>query len=89
MHIESEKDFPELRKKFAFWREQFPIFFRDIRNIEDAVEEHIKQYSISLVEYRRTKNKRHLEKAQTEIDAINRMLEITGKMELMAMLSRR
>ena len=41
-----------------------------------------------MVLYRQTKNRSYIEKAQREIDAINRILETVEKLELMAMLSR-
>jgi hypothetical protein len=41
-----------------------------------------------MVNYRQTKSKSWLEKAQQEIDAINKIINTVEKMELMAMLSR-
>jgi hypothetical protein len=41
-----------------------------------------------MVLHRQTKNRSHLEKAQQEIDAINKIIDTVEKMELMAMLSR-
>lgn len=87
MHIESEKDFPELRKQFNLWRKRFPMFTHDVNQIERSIEEHIKNHSIALVKYRQTHSKTYLETAQKEIDSINGILSITSKMELMAMLS--
>ena len=89
MQIESEKDFPELRDRFKKWRKAFPMFIHDVTKIEDIVESHIQKYSIALVHYRQSKNRRYLEKAQTHIDEINRVVATVEKIELMALLSRR
>ncbi len=87
MQIESERDFPELRKQFQNWKKRFPMFTHDVRQIEKIIENHIVNYSKHLVEYRRTHSKTYLEYAQTEINEINRVLQLVGNMELMAMLS--
>ncbi len=87
MEVQSEKDFQELRRQFSVWRKRFPMFIHDVNQIERSIEEHIKNHSIALVKYRQTHSKTHLETAQKEIDSINGILSIAGKMELMAMLS--
>ncbi len=87
MQIESDKDFPELRKQFNVWRKRFPMFTHDVTSIERIVEEHIKKHSQILIQYRQTHSKHHLEKAQEEIAAINRVISTVEKIELMAMLS--
>jgi hypothetical protein len=88
MKIETSQDFAELRKHFSLWRKRFPMFTHDVQRIEKIIDEHIQAHSKIMVLYRQTKNKSYLEKAQKEIDAINRILETVEKMELMAMLSR-
>ena len=88
MQIESDKDFPELRKQFNVWRKRFPMFKHDVKRIETIVEQHIKNHSIALMMHRQTHGKSHLAQAQTEIDAINRVIATVEKIELMAMLSR-
>jgi hypothetical protein len=88
MRIESDTDFKELRKQFSVWKKRFPMFTHDVYQIEDIVEKHIQKYSIALVSYRQSKHKTHLERAQREIDEINRVLALIEKIELMAMLSR-
>jgi hypothetical protein len=88
MEIQSEKDFPKLRDKFAEWRKRFSMFKHDVRRIQDSVESHITAYSKHLVNYRQTKSKRYLENAQVEIDEINRILKTVEKIELMALLSK-
>ncbi len=87
MEIKSEKDFAELRQYMNKLSHRFPMFRHDVAKIEQIIEEHIKQHSISLVHYRQTRSKSHLERAQKEIDDINRVLSTVGKLELMAMLS--
>ena len=87
MEISSHEDFPLLREKFSSWRKRFPLFKHNVKQIEDAVEKHITQYSQYLVQYRQTKSKAYLEKAQHEIDEINRVVTLVEKIELMAMLS--
>ena len=87
MQIESEKDFPELRKQFIIWRKRFPMFSHDVHQIENIIEKHIQNYSIALVHYRQRHSTSYLEIAQKEIDEINRVLSTVGKLELMAMLS--
>lgn len=89
LHIENEKDFPKLRTKIQSWKRRFPMFKHDVDHIEKAIELHIQNYSICLVHFRQSKKKGHLEKAQKEIDAINDLISITSKMELMALLSQR
>jgi hypothetical protein len=85
--IESDKDYPELRKQFSIWRKRFPMFHHDVNRIENIIEVHIQNHSIALVFYRQSKKKKFLEDAQREIDSINRVLETVEKLELMAMLS--
>jgi hypothetical protein len=87
MEIKSEKDFDELRQYMNTLSRRFPMFRHDVAQIEKITEEHIKNHSIALVYYRQTRRKIHLENAQKEIDGINRVLSIVGKLELMAILS--
>jgi len=86
MQIESDKDFPTLRKQFDIWRKRFPMFKHDVNHIERMIENHIQNYSIAMVHFRQTKSKTYLEKSQTEIDNINRILSTVNKLELMAIL---
>ena len=88
MQVESEKDFRAVREQFDIWRRRFPMFQRDVNHIEKTIERHIQEHSKILVLYRQTKNKSYLEKAQQEIDEINRVLNTVEKIELMAMLSK-
>jgi len=88
MKIETSQDFAELRGQFSVWRKRFPMFIHDVQRIEKIIDEHIQSHSKIMVLYRQTKNRSYIEKAQREIDAINRILETVEKMELMAMLSR-
>ena len=88
MNIESEKDFPLLREKINQWKKQFPMFKHDVDSIEKAVELHIKQYSIALVNYRQTHKKNYLEEATKELEAITKMVAMAEKMQLMSILSR-
>jgi hypothetical protein len=88
MQIESDKDFKQLREQFNVWRKRFPMFKHDVTQIENIIEEHIQNHSIIMVQHRQTKSKACLEKAQLEIDAINRVISTVEKIELMAMLSR-
>jgi len=88
MKIESDKDFAELRGQFSLWRKRFPMFTHDVQRIEKIIDEHIQAHSKIMVNYRQTKSKSWLEKAQLEIDAINKIINTVEKMELMAMLSR-
>jgi hypothetical protein len=87
VNIESEKDFKQLRKQFSVWRKRFPMFAHDVKKIESIVEEHIKQHSIALVNYRQTHGKNYLEQAQREIDTINQVVLTVEKIQLMSMLS--
>lgn len=89
MHVESEKDFPELRNQIAHWRKRFPTFIHDVNRIENIVENHIQEYSIALVHYRQSRKRYYLEQAQEHIDEINRVIATVEKLELMALLSRR
>ena len=87
MQVQSEKDFIELRHQLNAWRKRFPMFAHDVIQIEKIIEQHIKNHSIALVQYRQTHSKRYLEQAQLELDEINRILSTVGKQELMALLS--
>jgi hypothetical protein len=66
MHIESEKDFPELRKQIFVWHKRFPMFKHDVHQIEHIIENHIQNYSIALVYYRQTRSKTYLEKTRVD-----------------------
>lgn len=87
MQIESDKEFPELRKRIDVWRKQFPMFKHDVHQIEHIIEKHIQNHSIIMVQFRQTKSKYLLEKAQKEIDEINRVLSTVEKIQLMSILS--
>ncbi len=87
MHVESDSDFPELRRQFRVWRKRFPMFNHDVNQIEHIIEGHIQNFAIAGIHYRQTKSKKYLEIAQHELDEINRVLSIVEKLELMAMLS--
>ena len=89
MYVESEKDFPELRKQISNWRKKFPEFSYDVSRIEHIIEGHIQEYGIALVYYRQKRKIYYLEKAQEHIDEINRVIATIEKLELMALLSRR
>ena len=88
MQISSEKDFNEVRKMSLIWRKRFPMFAHDVLQIEKIIDQHIQTHSKIMVLYRQTHNKSYIEKAQKEIDEINRVLLTVEKLELMAMLSR-
>ena len=88
MQIESDKDFTELRKQFLIWRKRFPMFVHDVYQIEKIIDSHIQQHSKIMVLHRQTHNRSYLERAQREIDSINRTLDTVEKLELIAMLSR-
>ena len=87
MQIESEKDFKDLRQYINSYNKKFPMFRHDVSRIENIVEEHIKQYSISMVHHRQNHSRKHLEDAQHHIDEINRVVQLIEKMELMSILS--
>ena len=87
MQIESDKEFPELRKRLNQWRKQFPMFKHDVSQIEHIIENHIQNHSIIMVQFRQTKSKALLEKAQNEINEINRVIATVEKIQLMAILS--
>ena len=88
MKIESDRDFEQLRAQFAGWRKRFPMFTHDVKLIEKIIDEHIQEHSKIMVLHRQTHSRNYLEKAQQEIDAINKIVDTVEKMELMAMLSR-
>ena len=88
MQIESDKDFVQLRNQFLVWRKRFPMFVHDVQQIEKIIDRHIQQHSKIMVLHRQTHNRSYLEKAQLEINSINRTLATVEKLELMAMLSR-
>ena len=88
MKIESDKDFEQLRAQFSGWRKRFPMFTHDVKLIEKIIDEHIQAYSKIMVLHRQTRSRSYLEKAQQEIDAINKIIDTVEKLELMAMLSK-
>jgi hypothetical protein len=88
MQIESDKDFTELRKQLLVWRKRFPMFAHDVHQIEKIIDSHIQQHSKIMVLHRQTHSRSYLEKAQLEIDSINRTLATVEKLELMSILSR-
>ena len=88
MKVESEQDFAQLAIQFTAWRHRFPMFIYDVQRIEKIINQHITAHSKIMVMYRQTKNRSYLEKAQTEINAINVILDTVEKMELMSLLSR-
>lgn len=88
MQIESDKDFTQLRNQFSVWRKRFPMFAHDVQQIEKIIDRHIQQHSKIMVMHRQTHSKSYLERAQQEIDSINRTLATVEKLELMSMLSR-
>jgi len=88
VQVETDKDFAKLRHQFDHWRKQFPMFKHDVNQIENIIETHIQNHSIAMVYYRQTHSKSYLEKAQQEIDNINRVISTVEKIELMAILSR-
>jgi hypothetical protein len=88
VQIQSDKDFKQLRDQFGLWRKRFPMFTHDVTQIEHIIEKHIRDHSIIMVQYRQTRSRSYLEKAQLEIDAINRVVATVEKLELMAILSR-
>jgi hypothetical protein len=87
MQVLSDNDFTELRKQFLVWRKRFPMFTHDVHQIEKIIDLHIQQHSKIMVMYRQTHSRSYLEKAQREIDSINRVILTVEKLELMAMLS--
>ena len=87
MEITSERDFTELRSHCAKLKKRFPMFLHDVNQIVEIVENHIKEYSNMMVMYRQTRKQHYLEKAQHQIDEINRILSTVSKIELMALLS--
>ena len=88
MQIKSDQDFQELRRHFSLWRKRFPMFTHDVQQIEKIIDYHIQTHSRIMVDFRQTHSKSHLERAQKEIDSINRIIATVEKLELMAMLSR-
>ena len=64
------------------------MFAHDVYQIEKIIDRHIQQHSKIMVMHRQTHNRSYLEKAQLEIDSINRTLATVEKLELMSMLSR-
>jgi archaellum component FlaC len=89
MKIQSDNDFGKLRDHIKSYRKKFPEFRHDVDQMEKAIEKHIREYSLHLVNHRQTKKKYYLEYAQNEIDAINKIISTVEKIELMSYLSQR
>jgi len=88
MQVTSDQDFSKLRRHINEWRTRFPMFAHDVHQIERMVEQHIVEFSNAGIRYRQTHSRSHLEKAQRELDEINRIVATVEKMELMSLLSR-
>jgi len=86
--IETYEDFPKLRAQLERWKRNFPMFRHDVKNFDTILEEHMKQHMEHLIKYKQSKKKIWLEKAQEELDHINRILTTISKVELMALLSK-
>lgn len=80
--------FSEIRQKISDYKKRNPMFAHDVRAIEKIVENHIAEYSKHMVTYRQSKKKAYLEKAQKEIEEIDRVLSYVDQVELMSLLSR-
>jgi archaellum component FlaC len=89
MKIQSENDFGKLRDHVRSYKHKFPLFVHDVRQLEDKIEKHIKEYSQLLVKHRQTKSKYYLEQALKEIESINKTVAVVEKIELMSYLSQR
>jgi thiamine kinase-like enzyme len=89
MKIQSENEFGKLRDHVRSYLHKFPEFKNDVRQLEDIIEKHIKEYSQALVKHRQTKSRYHLEEAQKHIESINKTVAMVEKIELMAYLSQR
>jgi hypothetical protein len=88
MQIKTDKDFTELRKQLLVWHKRFPMFAHDVHQIGKIIDLHIQQHSKIMVLHRQTHSRSYLERAQLEIDSINRTLATVEKLELMSILSR-
>jgi len=88
IEITSHKDFDTLQYQFQKWKQRFPMFAHDVRKIEDAVNNHMKNYMEHYIKYKQTKNDMHIDRAQAEIDKINELMKTVSKVELMALLTR-
>ena len=86
--ITSHEDFNKLRDQLSKWKKRFPMFAHDVRKISDSLEVHMKNYMEHLIRYKQTKSTHCIDKAQAEIDHINRILQTVSKIELMALLSK-
>jgi hypothetical protein len=89
MELESDKDFPKLRQLMYTWRKNFPMFKHDVNKLEHTIESYIQEYSIALVHYRQTKQKRYVERAEQALRDIETVVNNAEKAMLMSLLSRR
>jgi len=64
------------------------MFTHDVDHIEHVIERHIQNFSIAGIRYRQTHSRTYLEKAQHELDEIDRVIAMVEKIGLMAMLAR-
>jgi hypothetical protein len=79
----------EIRQRCREWRKRHPMFAHDIRRLEQSIEKHISNYSSHLVMYRQTHKQSYLQKAEQEIEEIQKLITFIEKIELMSLLSRR
>lgn len=88
MKITSASEFDKLSTVIKEWRARSPMYSRDILKISRSIDTHIQNHSRIMVEYRRTRNKFLLEKAQLEIDKINGIIDVINDAEFISILCR-
>lgn len=85
MQIESDLDFDKVRDQIKKWKHEYPS--DNLKQVENNIENHIKQYYSYLITYKHNKNNKYLQHATLEIDEINKILKLLEKLELMTKLS--
>ena len=83
-----KSDFSDIKDNIKRYKKRFPMFLKDIRRIENTIDNHIKLHGQYLVQYKQTKSDKFREKAEAEIEQINNLLKLIDKIELMAILAK-
>ena len=88
MIVKDEDDFARLRNHLKKYRRKYPMFSKDVERLQSTAEAHITAYSKYMVEYRNTKSKHYVEKAETEIYKINELVKTVERIEILKHLSK-
>ena len=88
MIVRDFDDFDRLRTHFKKMRSKYPMFGKDVERLQSTADQYCKQYSLLMIEYKRSKSNIVLSRAQEEINKINDLLKQIERIELLKHLTR-